>query len=191
MVLPLIIIIQTTLPIFYSFTNAHNKVSSTQGRHLSEMSSTVRQTNNSSTQSRQEELLLVIADKKLRELFLHFLESEFSVENLLFIEACTAFENASGSSHTAAKELAISIRGNFLELNSPSCVNLSSSVRADLDLKFTILSTNCDARLFQEAKEEVLKMLAVDSFSRFRQTKDFQIISEPCRSQELLRAKKN
>eukprot|EP00475_Leptophrys_vorax_P039726 TRINITY_DN7222_c0_g2_i1.p1 TRINITY_DN7222_c0_g2~~TRINITY_DN7222_c0_g2_i1.p1 ORF type:complete len:451 (-),score=80.16 TRINITY_DN7222_c0_g2_i1:17-1369(-) len=174
-ILPLIICLQTTLPVYYSFQKPERSGDLKKQQHSSGKPPEKDRPAVQSPQMRMQELLHVIGNKELRDLFLQFLESEFSVENLLFIEACSTLEYGLNSNKSLefAKQGALEIYDKFIHVNSPSCINIPHQCRADLDVKFADLDHHCDVELFQDAKESVLKMLAFDSFSRFKSTKNY------------------
>jgi hypothetical protein len=78
----------------------------------------------------------VISDPEGRMLFLRFLEKEFSVENLLFYEACLQFESNLSSRDSAltlkAKTEAQVIFDTYISAGSASSVNISASNRRKL-----------------------------------------------------------
>eukprot|EP00475_Leptophrys_vorax_P019986 TRINITY_DN27394_c0_g4_i1.p1 TRINITY_DN27394_c0_g4~~TRINITY_DN27394_c0_g4_i1.p1 ORF type:complete len:237 (+),score=54.77 TRINITY_DN27394_c0_g4_i1:96-713(+) len=88
----------------------------------------------------QIELLFVLEHFETRKLFLAFLESEFAVENVFFVEACDEFSGLCVRFHSTPtialqREIMLlkeSIYDTFIKENSPSCVNVSSQTRQNL-----------------------------------------------------------
>jgi hypothetical protein len=123
----------------------------------------------------------VLQDPEGRNLLRDFLESEFSVENLLFIEDCRSFKKACLSLNSERKsltELALEIRDKFVLESAPNCVNLSHKIRKPLLNNLSKISSEIadpiDPELFEEACDEVEQMLIRDSFQRFRCTSQYQ-----------------
>jgi hypothetical protein len=91
----------------------------------------------SSTSDKLQELIDLLEDPSARNHFLKFLESEFSVENLFFVEYCILFKNKckeflSSPTLKLAKDLCNLIRlirDTFVLDTAVSCVNVSSKVR--------------------------------------------------------------
>jgi hypothetical protein len=129
-----------------------------------------------------EELRLVIETPTLRQLFLKHLEMEYSVENLSFYEACVSLEIMIMHSRNRDEivEKIIFIRDNFLLTSAISCVNISHPNRVkalgifgteqliSAASKETILST------LKDPKEEILKLMATDSFGRFKRSEAYE-----------------
>jgi hypothetical protein len=131
----------------------------------------------------EDELLAIRLNPEGRRLLMQFLESEFSVENLLFLEVCDNFEKAvsvgSDDSLKKARELAQIIQENFILTSAPSSINLHHAVRETLLLKMEALkrkSSVVDQEMFKPAKDSIIRMLTHDSFSRFRMTKEYSLI---------------
>jgi hypothetical protein len=118
-------------------------------------------------------------DRRLQ--FLKFLEDEFAVENLLFYEACTELEANLASNKTDSQivDEFCSLKLLYLNLNSPSCVNLSHRTRQKLIAVYEEGQGLNRVNILQcvhIAKEEIFQLMKTDSFSRFRVTpiyKDF------------------
>jgi hypothetical protein len=129
-----------------------------------------------------EELRSVIGTAELRQLFLKHLEMEYSVENLSFYEACVSLEIMIQHSRTRNEivEKIIFIRDNFLLTSAISCVNISHPNRLKaletLGTDQSISSASNEAFLgaLKEPKEEILKLMATDSFGRFKRSPAYQ-----------------
>jgi hypothetical protein len=125
-----------------------------------------------------DELLYLIKTPESRQQFLEFLELEFSVENLLFIEACQAYERLAehnleaGGSAIQVVQQAKLIQESYLNPNSASAMNISFSQRKAALVKVDqfISSQDCpvDAHLFDEAKKSILFLMVSDSYGRFK-----------------------
>eukprot|EP00475_Leptophrys_vorax_P035396 TRINITY_DN58301_c0_g2_i5.p1 TRINITY_DN58301_c0_g2~~TRINITY_DN58301_c0_g2_i5.p1 ORF type:complete len:148 (-),score=28.42 TRINITY_DN58301_c0_g2_i5:1445-1888(-) len=112
-----------------------------------------------------------------RPLFADFLQCEFSLESLLFVEACLNYEQAIAQASDKARGIGVMIRDNFLLQNAPSSINISYEIR---QRALKALSdenwVNSEAAgiVFEETKLSILKMMSYDSFSRFRASPQFQ-----------------
>jgi hypothetical protein len=116
-----------------------------------------------------------------RQLFISFLQSEFSVENLFFIESCTMFQMLL-SKEIQDKAMLLShlrmIYDNFLSEKAVSQVNISYKVKAPLISAYSSIvngKQEIEAELFDDAVKEVRKMLVMDSFQRFRVSQEFSL----------------
>jgi hypothetical protein len=130
----------------------------------------------------------VLCDSTGKKLLQNFMTSEYSIENLMFVEACSAFEQAvqSPSPDKDLVDIAASIMGNFIKDSGQFTVNISFKKRKELTENFEDLveklqdlkSENKEDeskvfKFFDAAKEEVLVMIAKDTFTRFRLTKEY------------------
>jgi len=100
-----------------------------------------------------------------REAFRTFTVLEFSVENLLFVEAV---KELGSSPHTAADVRSLYDR--FVADSAPNQVNLPSVVVQRLKPR---LEDDCDAKVFDEAVEHVYKIMQRDTFKRFQKTAEW------------------
>eukprot|EP00475_Leptophrys_vorax_P031748 TRINITY_DN48274_c0_g3_i1.p1 TRINITY_DN48274_c0_g3~~TRINITY_DN48274_c0_g3_i1.p1 ORF type:complete len:269 (+),score=60.45 TRINITY_DN48274_c0_g3_i1:123-809(+) len=123
----------------------------------------------------QEQLEAIIADQRLRTILLEFLESEFAVENLFFIEVCDHFKaSCSQSSREELLKQLDMIRSTFVVDSSSHVVNLSHRTRASVLERIGRLfraddeTTTVDPELLDTAREEVFNLLLTDNFKRFR-----------------------
>jgi hypothetical protein len=146
----------------------------------------------------REELNHVLSDPLAKEMFLHFLGKEMAVENLFFIDACNDFLRKFGAHHECAgspcpcNELIQELTNKFVSNSAPNQVNLSNKVRDALlntvdsylkqssqklsssdDLASHLMS-ELEGNPFEEAQEEILKLLTTDSFLRFRMTPEYK-----------------
>eukprot|EP00475_Leptophrys_vorax_P027868 TRINITY_DN39844_c0_g1_i1.p1 TRINITY_DN39844_c0_g1~~TRINITY_DN39844_c0_g1_i1.p1 ORF type:complete len:578 (-),score=117.47 TRINITY_DN39844_c0_g1_i1:44-1777(-) len=130
------------------------------------------------------ELENALQTPEIKSLLFKFLQNEFLVENLAFIDACTALEKTLTAKHIIRKEQLITsirdIRETFVVETAASSVNISFATRRNL-LQLTsdeaISSKSIDiAELMpalKEARDEVFKLIAQDSFGRFKMTEGY------------------
>jgi hypothetical protein len=121
----------------------------------------------------------LLNDPKGREVLISFLQSEFSVENLFFIESCIQFQKLFNSVNQDKTKLLNQVKmiyDMFLSEKAISPVNISHKVKTPLLSTCSSIinrSQEIESNLFEEAVKEVRKMLVMDSFQRFRISKDF------------------
>jgi hypothetical protein len=126
------------------------------------------------------------------ELLYRFLQSEFALENILFWKSSQEFViefNESTFAQMSSKEEASSklieqaqeLMTKYVNNDAVMCINLSSDCRHDLiKISETLLDDNLQERVkafsgaLLAAQKEVLKMMAMDSFVRFRETPSFK-----------------
>eukprot|EP00475_Leptophrys_vorax_P044988 TRINITY_DN9211_c0_g1_i3.p1 TRINITY_DN9211_c0_g1~~TRINITY_DN9211_c0_g1_i3.p1 ORF type:complete len:407 (+),score=103.47 TRINITY_DN9211_c0_g1_i3:332-1552(+) len=135
------------------------------------------------------------------KMFYTFLEKEFALENILFWKTAEEFHvrfddnlskalNQEGTVKLSQNVLAEAslIMQRYINDDAVLCVNLSSECRQEVYAKFAILSDleahptraqltkqlNELLEAFQRAQREVLKLLSLDSFMRFRETSSFK-----------------
>eukprot|EP00475_Leptophrys_vorax_P021461 TRINITY_DN29188_c0_g1_i3.p1 TRINITY_DN29188_c0_g1~~TRINITY_DN29188_c0_g1_i3.p1 ORF type:complete len:411 (-),score=66.29 TRINITY_DN29188_c0_g1_i3:1501-2733(-) len=117
-----------------------------------------------------------IADRKVRDMFLKFLESELSVENLTFYEAVEELGKLvveDGENIRKIVDKVEYIMKTFIRNSATSPVNLSYPTRNELlnevkgDL-FVVCARPNVHLLFLRAQTEVLNLMASDPFFRFR-----------------------
>jgi hypothetical protein len=138
-----------------------------------------------------EELMCCLRHSKARVLFIKFLEKEFAVENLFFIEAASAFEDRCLALQKKAENATVDpnqleavlnfakkIADEFVFASAPHCVNLSYASRnATLEaLEKCLSSKELNSTLYTKPKDEIIYMLTRDSFSRFAITKPYMDI---------------
>eukprot|EP00475_Leptophrys_vorax_P031496 TRINITY_DN47709_c0_g2_i1.p1 TRINITY_DN47709_c0_g2~~TRINITY_DN47709_c0_g2_i1.p1 ORF type:complete len:210 (+),score=44.90 TRINITY_DN47709_c0_g2_i1:56-631(+) len=126
----------------------------------------------------------LLQDEHGRKLFLEFLESEYSSENLYFLEECELFrskieDSASASAVDDGDRIILQakhIRDHFIVPNSPYCVNISHRTRLETltrlgEMKSTATTTTRrqlpPSDVFEEATNEIVKLMLRDSFPRF------------------------
>jgi hypothetical protein len=128
------------------------------------------------------QLGVVLSDSNGKKLLQNFMTSEYSLENLMFVEACSAFEQAvqSPSSDKDLGNIATSIMDNFIKDSGQFTVNISFKKRKELTDNFedVLEKLNVEkkediSKFFDAAKEEVLVMIAKDTFTRFKLTKEY------------------
>jgi hypothetical protein len=125
-----------------------------------------------------EELRKVINTPELRLLFLKHLEMEYSVENLAFYEACVSLEIMIENSRneTEIVEKVQFVRDTFLLTSAISSVNISHPNRLKAlevigkDESLLSASHQSIVAVLKNPKEEILKLMATDSFGRFKRS---------------------
>jgi hypothetical protein len=152
----------------------------------------------------REELLEILASQEGRCAFLLYLESEFSVENLFFIEACSDFKmRFSLEKPEDVRKAAVKIVEMFILTSSAHCVNISFPARRKLlvmlqswkDIKAPNIPSSLETfrgsqsslplvelssaedltpEIFESAKEEIVSMLANDTLLRFKSTQGYK-----------------
>jgi hypothetical protein len=127
--------------------------------------------------SLREELLNTLESTKGRELFLKFLQKEFAIENLLFYEACvefrTRFETA-GFSRDYALFQATEICNTYVKVGAVDQVNLSDNARREVLTAINSPEPKIDSSLFEKTEGEIFSLIAKDSFSRFKVSKEYK-----------------
>lgn len=101
-----------------------------------------------------------------REAFRTFTVLEFSVENLLFVEAV---KELGSRVHTVAEVRALHDR--FVVDSAPNQVNLPSVVVQRV--KARVAEEDCDAKVFEEAVEHIFKVMQRDTYKRFQKTPEW------------------
>jgi hypothetical protein len=164
-----------------------------------------------------ERLRNLLADDEGVVLFQDFLKSEFSVENLMFYEACETYQNLISQAidqNDTVPKMAASIFENFVVINSPFCVNISHKTRKEINDCFTdtrrsrdnsVLSVKTYSKktllqydslpkgnepflaenLFSEAQDEILRLMASDSFLRFKMTPEYKAFSQRIKTDQV------
>jgi hypothetical protein len=129
----------------------------------------------------QDEFIQALKNPNMRNLFYKFLASEFSLENLLFYEACIALERSveSNTPYEAVLKQVIYIRDQYISKNATASVNLSFKVRQDAMSGLENLEQKSADHLpdlleiLAPAKKEILILMLRDSFLRFRTTPQY------------------
>jgi len=112
--------------------------------------------------------------------FRDFLVSEYSVDHLIFLQRVDAFTRDMETKGVCAEmiDAAQGILKQFCYSNSPLSINISASARNELE-NISLSELPPDASLekvFLNAYKEVYRLLAADSFLRFKTSKDFSKI---------------
>eukprot|EP00475_Leptophrys_vorax_P022088 TRINITY_DN3003_c0_g1_i1.p1 TRINITY_DN3003_c0_g1~~TRINITY_DN3003_c0_g1_i1.p1 ORF type:complete len:456 (-),score=108.02 TRINITY_DN3003_c0_g1_i1:63-1430(-) len=104
-----------------------------------------------------------------------FLERQFAMENLRFLEAVKLYkEKFDRSTDDENLEAAKSVFQEFCKSDSPSAVNISANNRADLAQKFTAVENpTVFVGIFDNACAEVFMVLATDSLRRFEYSPEY------------------
>jgi hypothetical protein len=119
---PLVIAVQLLFPVYLSIQHESNQ--------KRREDATAHDNNPRTIQSDMQEMMKLISTESGRALFLAFLELEFSVENLFFIEACKCFKKSySQRALSDNVQEALLIRNMFIHPSSPHCVNISYKTR--------------------------------------------------------------
>jgi hypothetical protein len=164
--------IQTIYPIKLSYDHNHQK----------QAEANTKENNKTVTHSEiMSDLNHFLADPVLRTALQKFLESEFSVENLMFILTVDEIDKAIQSEKYPEDELLSMLtylRDTFLLTAAPGAINVSGKVRTDAIICTTDENLEKgDRRILgdtlQRVRIEVFAMLAKDSFRRFRNTKEY------------------
>jgi hypothetical protein len=135
------------------------------------------------TKTAYDELDLVLGDPDARKLLLNFLEKEFAVENLLFLEACREFTESKDSQMDRLKK-AKGIYQKYISSSAADQVNVSFKIKTELstalkklpvisEIELTEFKETLDEDFFTKAREQIFTMLVNDSFSRFRMTPEY------------------
>jgi hypothetical protein len=105
----------------------------------------------------------VLADGNWEVIFHQYAQAEYAAENVDFLRAVRVFE-ASGDLNQAAE-----IYKEFVADAAPRQVNLKATVRVPLDEIFGPDQEGIGPpSVFDGAKDEILKMISVDTFPRFK-----------------------
>eukprot|EP00475_Leptophrys_vorax_P009120 TRINITY_DN15995_c0_g1_i5.p1 TRINITY_DN15995_c0_g1~~TRINITY_DN15995_c0_g1_i5.p1 ORF type:complete len:376 (-),score=81.00 TRINITY_DN15995_c0_g1_i5:69-1145(-) len=121
--------------------------------------------------SNHQQLRTLIASPEDRKLFLSFLELEFSVENLYFVEACDALRQLDMGSENFLKHIEL-IQTTFVDSTAVSSVNLSYNARLRLLNEMTQVKHSgvFDFSVLEEARSEIFSLMVKDTFTRFKFT---------------------
>lgn len=109
----------------------------------------------------------LLNDKSGLELFMGFLKSEFSEENLEFWIACEELRIAS---ETKVPAMAQNIYTEFVGFNAPKEVNLDSTTRMNTKENLE----NPSRETFQVAQRKIQALMEKDSYSRFIESELYQ-----------------
>jgi hypothetical protein len=125
-------------------------------------------------QAKDETLEHVLSTLAGREYFSQYLATEFSLENFYFYEAALKFQNEyEGMSVGAIREQCETIKQLYLLDGSVMEVNISSPTKANT-LDALTKDPVPTREAFQDAAEEVFKLMQSDSFDRFLKSTQFK-----------------
>eukprot|EP01117_Protostelium_nocturnum_P005260 TRINITY_DN1912_c0_g1_i1.p1 TRINITY_DN1912_c0_g1~~TRINITY_DN1912_c0_g1_i1.p1 ORF type:complete len:416 (-),score=154.61 TRINITY_DN1912_c0_g1_i1:37-1284(-) len=99
-----------------------------------------------------------------------FLEEEYSIENLEFVEQVEKLREL--SDQTEIKKKIESIEWNFLREGSQHQINLSSEAKKKINTQ-KIASQTLSNRIFDQAVVEILHLIQDDSFPRFKKSNTY------------------
>jgi CRP-like cAMP-binding protein len=110
----------------------------------------------------------------LTQRFQAFLESEHSDENFLFFLDIEKFRVVEDDSKR--REMSRRIRERYIQPNAPKEVNLPAGIRDSILEKMDSLPPTeiVDASFFDEACDEIMRLMVKDSFPRFKKSLHFQ-----------------
>jgi len=106
--------------------------------------------------------------------FAKFLQTEFSIENLNFYEASRKY--AKISSDADRRIAGTEIYNKYVDQNAPEQVNIPSDMREPITI--SVKKQEFPADLFDSALKEITKLMAKDSFRRFKNDNLFQLLLE-------------
>jgi hypothetical protein len=117
-----------------------------------------------------EEMEQLLENPQKLEAFRQFLQKEFCVEGLLFLEHVYFFKkNCPTLSSADRTGVAFAVYSMFIGEDSPLNVNISGKQREVLKSAFTNQGANeISEDVFDKAYLEVINLLAIDSFQRFK-----------------------
>jgi hypothetical protein len=170
---PASVIVQSGFPVVMSFLN--------EKEIKNDPSGSADALSNSKTVG-MSDLQDALTHKETRDLFVKFLQSEFSVENLIFYFSCLAISESfeKGNSLEVVVQQYRFVRDKFILETSEFPINISSKCRNSLKLKLaesslaTATFDELNPGLLDPAKEEVFNLMARDSFTRFRRTPEYR-----------------
>lgn len=106
-----------------------------------------------------------------RDAFKAFTVREFSVENMLFIEAVKSIRNSPQATKADAKELF----DQFVADSAPNQVNVPANIVQKLQSRLQDDSVGEEPRLFfEDALEHVMKLMQRDAYKRFQKTAEWE-----------------
>ena len=106
--------------------------------------------------------------------FMNHLKTEFSTENLEYLELIKVYRRSfeEPNSESKSKEIADNIMKTYVYSNAPKQVNLKSLVQGDLIKNYQNLQFT--PSLFTDSYNEIFHLLKLDSFNRFKAGNNFQ-----------------
>jgi hypothetical protein len=115
-------------------------------------------------------LTRILENEEGHELFKRYLEREFALENLLFWDAVEELKRSTNANF----KLYSVVVDKFVQMDSVLCINLSSQTRDNIISCTAASSPNLEqlSQHFLKAQEEIMMMLTMDTFVRFKETPD-------------------
>jgi hypothetical protein len=112
------------------------------------------------------------------EIFKQFMCQEFAVENLLFLETAQAISKLSEPQTQEEKGLVQfkieECYERFIVETSPMMVNISHECRGKIIEHVKDGSGLSDVKIFDDAMKEIMRLISLDSFQRFKNTPEFK-----------------
>eukprot|EP00475_Leptophrys_vorax_P021116 TRINITY_DN28866_c0_g2_i1.p1 TRINITY_DN28866_c0_g2~~TRINITY_DN28866_c0_g2_i1.p1 ORF type:complete len:540 (-),score=98.13 TRINITY_DN28866_c0_g2_i1:8-1555(-) len=201
LVIPIVFMIQLVFPIVLSIRHAKAQQDFRQRlNRMEEPSTTAHMDEDTCTsaldihetftgEERLRILESVIENEQGRHLLMNFLEAEFAVENLFFIESCHQFEKECALISQKSGDKMVQkvfdqvkmIKETFLDESAPNAVNLPDRIRRPLlktlgqilSPQQKLSSLVIDPKLFEDAVREIKLLLVRESFSRFRMSAQY------------------
>ena len=124
----------------------------------------------SESKSASSDVVDLLHDPEGFELFKAFLLSEFSAESCLFYKAVQNY-HLEGNVREASE-----IYDLYVDDNAELCINISHKTRKTIRQR--IESDSIDETLFDQAQNEVLRLMTYDSYCRFRNTESWRKYTE-------------
>jgi len=119
--------------------------------------------------------LAVLNEPSLLEAFTHFAVKTWCVENVLFYQAAETFYH-SYSAGGGSQEQAQFLVQEYLVSMAPLEVNIDHRIRSKVIKEVEEKRISMD--MFEEAREEVFKLMKRDSFEKFQKTAEFKTALE-------------
>jgi len=125
-----------------------------------------------------EELKRVLLNENARGEFFRYLQLEFSAENLMFYLDVERHKALPFSNIIEIRNEAEEIWNKYIKNEASFQVNLSGPVVKEIQLSIEQLSNDSDLvkslQLFNSAQDEILQLMASDSFKRFQRREEYQ-----------------
>mmetsp|Transcript_15847 Transcript_15847/g.31022 ORF Transcript_15847/g.31022 Transcript_15847/m.31022 type:complete len:643 (+) Transcript_15847:57-1985(+) len=119
------------------------------------------------------DLRTVLTHSAGRNQFSLYLADEYSTENLAFVDAVGAFvEQCRVADGAKVKEAATELYAKYVDAKAKEQVNIPARLREEI--KETMQKEQFCATMFNAAKEEILRLMSVDTFKRFSVSHRFQ-----------------
>jgi hypothetical protein len=122
----------------------------------------------------------LLPEYEFQKMFMHHLVNEWSVENLKFYIQVNAFKThyVNIKNQTKLLNAAKEIHKAFVQRGGVMEVNIPDNLRAELEAIFESDTIGAEGQIgkevFDKANEEIVSLMETDSFSRFRESKDFK-----------------